>query len=276
MIFVNGHKITPTIFPDQTSQVWNLPDELLSAKSYAYTWHFEAEREIIDLLALVKMFYDKNGPKPKSLTVPYLPYARQDRNYGNNSAFNLLVFASIINMMNFDSVKSVDVHNPKATAGCISNFKNRSPLLFHEWAIDKFKPDYLLFPDAGAAKRYPHLGGYPKLIGEKKRNPRTGEIIGYHLNGVDQCHGSQRILVVDDICDGGATFITAAEKANKGLPGYVELGLCVTHGIFSKTLTPLFDAGYDVFTSNTLMANVGRKLSYPIPEGKTFEVFQWI
>lgn len=53
------------------------------------------------------------------------------------------------------------------------------------------------------------------------------------------------ILVMDDICDGGATFISLAKeiKAHE-LYNDQELWLYVTHGIFSKGKQTLLDAGY--------------------------------
>lgn len=273
MIFVNGYKIEPTIFPDGTSQVWNLPVELLTAKGYVITWHFQSEREIMDLLALDKLLYEHNGPVPKRLSIPFLPYARQDRPIRNGSAFNLRVFGTLITMLDFTSVTAIDVHNENAAKECIQGFVNRCPLHFHEWAIDKFKPDYLLFPDAGAAKRYPHLDGYPRMIGKKTRDPKTGEINGYGLDMFDVPKTDARILVVDDICDGGATFIQCA-KALRGFRLYGQLGLAVTHGIFSKGPALLHAAGYQIFTSDTW--HRAREIKNFAPQNETFEVYQWI
>jgi ribose-phosphate pyrophosphokinase len=41
-----------------------------------------------------------------------------------------------------------------------------------------------------------------------------------------------RCLIVDDICDGGATFVALARKLREA--GAIEVSLFVTHGIFSK------------------------------------------
>ena len=44
-------------------------------------------------------------------------------------------------------------------------------------------------------------------------------------------------LIVDDICDGGGTFIPLAKKLKNA--GAKTVTLYVTHGIFSKGLDPL-------------------------------------
>lgn len=50
--------------------------------------------------------------------------------------------------------------------------------------------------------------------------------------------GYDCLVVVDDICDGGRTFVELAKAIREA--GYTkELRLCVTHGIFSAGLQPL-------------------------------------
>lgn len=56
MIKVNGFVIKPTIFPDGTSQVWKLPEGLLSNNYVAITWYFEAERELLDVFSIRALF----------------------------------------------------------------------------------------------------------------------------------------------------------------------------------------------------------------------------
>jgi hypothetical protein len=46
------HVVVPTIFPDKTSQVWNLPEEIINCTDIQIIWNFEAEREIIDLYSI--------------------------------------------------------------------------------------------------------------------------------------------------------------------------------------------------------------------------------
>jgi ribose-phosphate pyrophosphokinase len=54
---------------------------------------------------------------------------------------------------------------------------------------------------------------------------------------------------VDDICDGGRTFI----EISKALDGYQgELYLFVTHGIFSKGFEELFKHFTKIYTTNSI------------------------
>jgi ribose-phosphate pyrophosphokinase len=112
----------------------------------------------------------------------------------------------------------------------------------------------LVAPDAGARKRVQtlakQLGGLPVVFAEKVRDTRTGEIVATSIVGELP---NRNLLVVDDICDGGRTFIelAAALKDKQAAQGLDKpLFLYVTHGIFSKgldVLTPLYK---QVFTPN--------------------------
>jgi hypothetical protein len=109
--------------------------------------------------------------------------------------------------------------------------------------------DGIVFPDASAKSRQPwtHQCGMPELTFEKVRKEETGDIIGLAPSRTVSCG---RHLVIDDICDGGATFLKVAEM----LPG-CEFDLFVPHGIFSgSALDRLSQAGYSqIFTTNSFV-----------------------
>lgn len=96
--------------------------------------------------------------------------------------------------------------------------------------------DFFVAPDAGASKKIYKTAaraGKPVLIANKVRDSRTGEIKGLKFDSEDlsAIKPTDKLLVVDDICDGGRTFIEVA----KALPVAKEqLSLYTTHGIYSK------------------------------------------
>ena len=57
------------------------------------------------------------------------------------------------------------------------------------------------------------------------------------------------ILIVDDICDGGRTFIGLAEELKKKNAG--DLYLFVTHGIFSQGFSELKKHFKKIFSTNS-------------------------
>jgi ribose-phosphate pyrophosphokinase len=254
MIKVNDIPISPTMFPDGTSQMWKLPSGLFEGHFVDIKWNFESERELMDLFSLRALIHDS---KEVRIHIPYLPYARQDKDITNTSTFNLRVFAALINGMNFYRVSAVDVHNPVLTGAIIKNFCNLSVKCLHEILISNIKPDYIVFPDKGAALAFLHV---PYLIAEKDRKQDSGFVAGINFNPI-QYNGDTNILrdklflVIDDICDGGATFLKVAEWFKVYVQKY-DLHLFTTHGIYSKGKEPLINAGFKLYTTNSLIKNV--------------------
>ena len=81
-----------------------------------------------------------------------------------------------------------------------------------------------------------------EFIQGKQRDVSTGEIVATTIDkDAVMCYDT--FFVVDDICDGGRTFIELG-KAIRDTKSNAKLVLCVTHGIFSKgkeVLKPMFD-----------------------------------
>lgn len=236
--------VTPTIFPDGTSQVWKLDLDNVS-NTCTIRWHFENEAELFHLAQLVDLVFSKT--ENLVLELPYFPYARQDKKISNETTFTKTTFLELLKTLYFDEIITYDIHsetNPYV-------IKNQRPNHFLE-AIRDFKPDAIFFPDAGAMTRYqksfytsPDWNMIPKLYGEKVRDQKTGEITSYTVVTHKDFLNGDRILIVDDICDGGATFISAARELNK--LQVKDIGLCISHGIFSKGTQGMREAGISKF-----------------------------
>lgn len=252
MITVNGYKVTPTIFPDGTSQVWKLPKELLdSFIDVKIVWNFENEREIIDLCSLALLLNNH-----VTLHMPYLPYARQDKGVSNDATFNLTVLAGIINQLNFEKVTTVDAHNPVACSVLFVNFENIPATSIQKEVITEFEPDAIAYPDKGAYCRYfEGLNFANYMFFDKERNQSTGAITGHKLV-TGYVEGAKRVLIIDDLCDGGATFLSLVKTLRQYNPD-VYVGLYVTHGLFSKGQEVLYHGGISrIYTTNSLLKNI--------------------
>lgn len=250
MIKINGTLIEVTMFPDRTSQVWKLPKELFDALEYDVEWEFEHEGEIMHLAQIRDLFRGAN----MRLHMTFMPYARQDKRVSNETTFAMLTFANVINSLNFLSVSALDVHNEKECQYQFSNFYNVEPTKYIDLTKKAVKPDIICFPDAGARERYKLTVRHPHIIiAQKVRNQLTGVIESITISGDVK---NKSILIIDDICDGGKTF-TEVAKVLYGANAR-EVNLYVTHGIFSKGLRPLEDAGINRIFTKTGEANETR------------------
>lgn len=199
----------------------------------------------------------KEYPKGEiRLSIPYLPYARQDRVCAQGQAFSLEVVANILNSFKLNSVSALDVHSDVAKK-LINNFESQYPSFILS-KIASIQPiNYLIAPDKGSHERVDKLfNSYRALIRDLKvvyvdkiRDPSTGEITSISIPEVDMTDKS--CLIIDDICDGGGTFIPII-KHLKEVNKAKTVGLYVTHGIFSKGTDVLKDAGVDhIYTTNS-------------------------
>lgn len=260
MIWVGGHLIQPTIFPDGTSQVWKLPTAVRNSSKIL--WNFEHEAELFHVISLSWLM--QPGVE---VFAPYLPYARQDKVALNESTFSLAVFASIVKQSGIAKVSCVDVHNETASHALFSGiaFESKSVEKIHRQVIDGAYPDTIVFPDEGAKARYPHLHSLNHCTFKKVRNQLTGEIT---YGGLIEGKPFGTCLIVDDICDGGGTFVACA-NALRGILGEPNkhLYLFVTHGIFSKGIDFLKSNGISVMTTDTIINNRTRPgvYTYEIP-----------
>lgn len=181
------------------------------------------------------------------LVLPYLPYSRQDRVCYPGESFSLAVIARLLNSSGFTRVKTWDVHSVVAS-GLIVGFENVPAADF----VSKIKFETLpivVAPDAGAVTRAAQCAralNTSVMHAQKKRNPDTGAIVGIDFK--ENHVGDRDFLIVDDICDGGRTFIELAKVLRQKTRGSVML--YVTHGIFSQG-EAVFDSLIDkVYTAN--------------------------
>lgn len=253
MIYLNGTPLPTTRFPDNTSQVWKLENfqDIQKRTFCKIEWDYTHEAELIEI-AMLKDLLDKEGIT-SHLYIKYLPYGRQDKEVSNESTFALRSFAKLLNSLAFSQIDIMDPHSLVA----IDLIKNSRAIFPHkqiEYLIFMGYCNLVCYPDKGARTKYEDVYrqevGKAYIYGEKVRDQLTGNITKYDL--IDEMGDrvkNQRVLIIDDICDGGMTFKILAKDLLEA--GALEVNLFVTHGIFSKGVRTLRDAGIThIFTQD--------------------------
>lgn len=201
----------------------------------------KSTNDLMELFMLTDAFRRHYPSAPINLVLPYVPYARQDRVCVPGEAIGIAVLAKLINAQGYRTVQIWDPHSDVTTA-LINNSVviNQSRLLHRMISLAQMPSDnhnrIVVAPDAGALKKandvFKTLGFAQVINAEKTRNAITGEITGTKVHA-SQGHTCD-MLIVDDICDGGRTFIELAKVLREHTTG--KIYLYVTHGIFSKGL----------------------------------------
>lgn len=229
MIKVNGKEIAQNQFPDGTLLMKFRPET--DSKPVIVEWLYENDAELFALIC-VKGHLDRivTG-KDVMLSLPYIPHARQDRVKSDEDVFTLKYFCETINSLGFKKVFVNDAHSNVSLA-LINNVVDWGVAGYIERAIELCKAETLFFPDEGAMKRYSEQSPLSYAFGMKKRDWKTGKILGLDIINSENIVGKD-VLIVDDICSRGGTFYHSA-KALKAA-GAKSVSLYVTH--LEKTVT---------------------------------------
>lgn len=188
--------------------------------------------------------------KKISLLLPYFPAARQDRVMVKGEALTVKIYADIINNAKYERVFILDPHSEVTPA-----LVHRVTVLNNHALVQKAvaqEADYLLVsPDGGALKKVyklaQYLGGQAVIECSKMRDVKTGQLSGFKVFA-DDLQG-KTCVIVDDICDGGGTFLGLATELKAKNTG--KLILVVTHGIFSKGLDELTTAFTKIYCTDS-------------------------
>ena len=175
------------------------------------------------------------------LILPYVPYARQDRVCNEGESLSIKAFADMINMLGVNEVVICDPHSDVAPA-----LIDRCRIIPQSSILRNTEKKLLVAPDFGATKKIEKFC-QPYIQGTKQRDLETGQLSGFGFHGDVE---DQDLLIVDDICDGGGTFIGLANELRNG--GAKSVSLYVTHGIFSKGLGIFNGVLDEIWTTNSL------------------------
>lgn len=242
-VYLNNKLIEPVKFPCGEVNV-NVKDYNISSSVNTYTLIYESDADLF-LLALVKnaVYSDLHhrgiGTRftNNRLVMPYVPYSRQDRVCNVGEPLSIRVVADFINFLNFSRVEIRDPHSDVTPALFNNVFVEEQ----HKLVLDLLDLSQytIVCPDSGAEKKVRKLD-LPYIMCTKVRDTATGTIISTKVDlSVDNL-GKETYLIIDDICDGGRTFIEIAKEIGAiDNVRTVSVDLFVTHGFFTK--------GFDVF-----------------------------
>lgn len=188
------------------------------------------------------------------LFIPYFPYSRQDRVCESGEAFSVKVICEMLKCFNLNNIITYNIHS-NVPGVLLDNFVNyqgsREVMNFIQYLNLPDANFVLVCPDGGAVKRTQELySSYPgvfkaiiycnkeRIDGKVTISPITDSIIG------------MTAFVVDDICDGGATFVAIGKRLKER--HVKESYLFVSHGIFSQSTYELSEYYKQIGTTNSI------------------------
>lgn len=200
-----------------------------------------------------------------SLFIPCMFQQQHDRRFNDYESFEGKLVADFINSCNFKEVKVFHPHSDVCMA-----LLNRSKVRSNEFFIQKVLADLkvnaentvLLSSDAGGFKPLIKLADHIEWKGEtesasKSRDPQTHKLT--QLVGRMDFDGKD-ILLIDDICVFGGTFLGLAKILKERNAGKLHLG--ISHLTVPNPNPEIFKAFDKVYTTNSKFD------SYSVPDEK--------
>lgn len=211
---------------------------------------------------------------PKSVYIPFFPYGRADRIIAVPDGFYepngcLMMCRLLRTFAPNATIKTLDAHNPRVLE--MFGIENCWPTRLWHAAFDAEEPQFLstvaIAPDYGANERckaFAACHGVPMITCSKSRTLDNSKV-EVSVPNPEQIRG-KNCLVIDDILDGGRTFIDLAAKLKQA--GAARVVLIITHGIFSNG----FDLGSDIDKIYTMSDTLANRL----PEISNIKVYNYL
>jgi ribose-phosphate pyrophosphokinase len=233
-------EIKQSTYPGGEPCIWISTDGQKTTTTYQIISRIDSTYDMIELLCAVDTLDNITH-----IFIPYSPFARQDREQvvdvhgrkymvGNMDVmWNALLESSLKFTQTIPTV--LDKHSTKNGHSASKNIGMHKVIRYP----DRFSPEHAVFicPDAGAVTRVQKLAswtGHEVVYADKNRSP-NGTLSGFSIVRGEVPAG-MNALIVDDICDGGGTFLGIADALGLDRD---RLGLWTSHGIYSKGIDPL-------------------------------------
>lgn len=255
-------------FPDGQTDIVIYPEKLdFLDRRCQITSHFNSFEDLALIICATKALR-KLKYKEIHLYIPYILGARSDRKFQKGGTSYLVdVVAPILNALNFESVTCVDAHSDVAQA-CINNLEVIDNSNLVKWSLKQIygtdKGNFTITsPDQGSLKKIWNVMskiGHTQepLICSKHRDLTSGKILST-IVPLETCIDKMDYIIIDDICDGGRTFIEIAKVIKDkyaNAPGEIKptcrIFLIVTHGIFSNHFSSLNHVVDGIYTTDSI------------------------
>lgn len=242
-------------YPDGSSyvEVKSFPPQIeFRINSYEDLW----------TLIQIKDVYDYNG-YPLNITIPCLLDAQADRRFNSNESHNLKLVLYHLRKLNFESITIFHPHNQEVVEAILPNVKILDNSYFIQQVISKIpvgledigKDNHLILmsTDAGGFKPLMKLCDKIGWKGEtfsasKSRKYEDGKsVLTQQIDRQD--FGGKDILIIDDICVKGGTFVGLAKMLKERNAG--KLYLAISHLTVPNPNPELVDLYDTIFTTNS-------------------------
>lgn len=223
--FTKGIGYTVHRFPD--GEVHLQLDEINRKESVNVVMRIRNAEDLFLLMQLSDILH-RQAVVVEELHIPYLMSMRCDRVFSFDRPYSLKIVAGVVKGVGAKRTYIYEPHSRKSIdfTDCIDSNPTE------DFIIKYAKSSTICFPDKGAKDRYEAIWiQLDALCCEKVRNVDTGVLEGFKVVNPEVFKDGE-ITLVDDLCDGGGTFIGLTTHLRRLNP--TKLRLIVTHAVQQK------------------------------------------
>ncbi len=254
---VNGHEVEFKSWKFPAGEVGVKLPQISEHEKVGIVLTMPTSDEIFIALNMLDALAVQGVPRENiDLFVPYFPYGRQDRVCHEGESFALRVFGHMLKAFpHYNNIYIKDMHS-KVTHEVLMGYGMQVKHM-SQASCAKYLPNFdaLIAPDKGAAEKVDthYQVGLRTQAFTLQKERKDGQVtyVDFPFN-----HITGNVCVVDDICDGGATFLSLAEMLKRTQPNITSLNLYVTHGIFSKGTDELLKLYATIYVHNNMNQSV--------------------
>lgn len=193
------------------------------------------------------------------LVITYLMTQRMDRVINFNEAFSLKLTANVLNGFNCTEIKVFSLHSD-VLQRLLPNKKVREieREMWSKFAFEVFNgAKTICYPDNGALTRYGttdfksdgFLDDLGMWLNKKRDLDNKGKIVSIEIEHIPYAL-QDTILISDDLCDAGGTFVWAAKILKERFPD-AKLQIFVRHMVNPVGIKNLSENFDDVYFTNS-------------------------
>lgn len=242
-------------------KIHNFPDghnhiELLGSFNKADKIHVITRIKNSDDLFIVKQICQilKDTCAAKiCLDIVYLYTARMDRKMSLGEAFDLKIVVEDLVRLDVSGITILSIHNEFAFYNLLNQIGSKGGIFvdqgFSYLSEILKKEDYIIcYPDEGSYKRC-YDGRKECIICSKKRD-KDNNILYFKIEKAPKSIKNKRIIVIDDLCDGGGTFVGISSLLSEKYPN-IKKDIFVTHAIQKSGIDKLSSSYDQVYITNS-------------------------
>lgn len=226
-------RIDLTRFADGELRPWVQEDVRDKTVFVLQSFSYPMDEHIMEM-SLIGDAIARTAPKTMVAVIPYMGYARQDKQHRVGEPVSARVIAKFLEVSKYQEVITFDLHN-EAIVGFFQipvTHLTALELLAKEVKKLDIKNGLVVSPDVGGVKRARNLAyllGFPMIVMEKKRYlDRNDESESFQIIGDVAGHD---IIIIDDIVSTGGTIASSAKSLRNAGAGSITV--LATHGVLA-------------------------------------------